>query len=64
MSNILEEHEKDIQRLKNKHYLAIKRLQKEIEELEDRLKTEFDTGYKMGVKEGLAALERLKKSIN
>jgi hypothetical protein len=58
-----QEHFKDMQRLINKHRIGIKRLQDEIAYLENRLKSEFDAGYKLGVKEGMNEIEKLKKLL-
>ena len=58
-----QEHFKDLQRLMNKHRIGIKKLQDEIAYLENRLKHEFDAGYKLGVSEAISEIDKLKKII-
>lgn len=49
--------------LRNKYKYQLNKTLLENEELKHRLKHEFDTGYKMGVGEGIAELDRLRKQI-
>lgn len=48
---------------KNKYKYQLNKTLLENEDLKHKLKHEFDAGYKMGIKEGLAELDRIKKQI-
>lgn len=41
----------------------IDKLEQQLKEAEDKLKHEFDAGYKLGIKEGIAALDRIKEEL-
>ena len=41
----------------------VSELEQQLKETQEKLKHEFDAGYKLGIKEGIAALDKIKEKL-